>query len=168
MCTVFAGPERVVTVMQNVQQRAPEVVYSKEPEIVYAPPIVTRGEAIQQHVVVEQPVVVHQYVEPPRKLQPARIDIVHHEPVREPIRQVQVETVVPARRVAATYKSDWTEADESRKQVTRQELHSKADEIYHALSNVTLGTSTNFLLFSKLFSRRVNYMCTSKLSCACI
>lgn len=139
------------------QQRPPEVVYNREPEIVYAPPIVTRAEAIQQHVVVEQPVMVHQYVEQPRKLQPARIDILHHEPVREvlrePVRQVQAE----ARRVAATFQGDWTEVDASRKQMSRQELHSKADEIYHALSNVTIG----ILSFLRPFSRRINYLCSS-------
>jgi len=39
------------------------------------------------------------------------------------------------------FRAEWTDADESRRQVSRSELRLKADEIYHSLANVKMGGS---------------------------
>jgi hypothetical protein len=72
--------------VMHVQQRSSPPAPIREPEIVYAPPIVVRQE------------------------QPSR-----------------------------TYRGDWTEVDELRRQVSREELHSTADQIYHSISKVSIG-----------------------------
>ncbi len=79
---------------------------------------------VTQHPVMH----VQQRSSPPPPIRTEKPEIVYAPPIV--VRQEQ-----PSR----TYRGDWTEVDELRRQMSREELHSTADQIYHSMSKVSIG-----------------------------
>ena len=84
-------------------------------------------------VEVEKPVIQKSVMQVQQRSSPPQIRAEKPEIVYAPPLVVRQEQ--PAR----AYRGDWTEVDELRRQVSREELHSKADQIYHSMSRVAIG-----------------------------
>ena len=84
-------------------------------------------------VEVEKPVIQKSVMQVQQRSSPQQIRAENPEIVYAPPLVVRQEQ--PAR----AYRGDWTEVDELRRQVSREELHSHADQIYHSMSKVAIG-----------------------------
>lgn len=112
------------------------------------------GPVVEKVVTVEKPVEVEKIVEKVVTVEkPVEVEKIQERvmQVQQPSipLQVRAETaevvyapplVIRQEQPNRAYRGDWTEVDELRRQVSREELHSKADQIYHSMSKVAIGT----------------------------